>query len=278
MRIFPLQRHDIDSVKYDNLLKTIFMEAMPTLLKALHCAPVLELLSVEFPERAKMVADIVARLADGKILHLEFQLTNDPRMHWRCYHYFGAIQEQWEDSEVIQVVVYLGNGEMTMKPIINKPSCKYHYQLVDIREIPPGFFLNSPEDSERVLALLCNSADPRDTIRRVLGSWRHLTDKRLLENIERLRTLSQLRKTEIIAIEEIDQMPFELDITESVTYKMGEARGGANSLTLILEALFGPLPASAHDRIAQASKDEIAQWLLRAVRANSLTDVFVSPS
>ena len=80
-------------MKYDNLLKTIFYDAMPLLLRALHCAPVAEYLNIEFPSRPKMVADVVARLADGKILHLEFQLTNDPRMHWRCYHYRGVIQE-----------------------------------------------------------------------------------------------------------------------------------------------------------------------------------------
>jgi hypothetical protein len=78
-------------VKYDNLLKTLFHDTMLGLLRTLDCAPVVEYLTVEFPFRPKMVADVVARLADGKILHLEFQLTNDPRMHWRCYHYYGAI-------------------------------------------------------------------------------------------------------------------------------------------------------------------------------------------
>ena len=109
-------------MKYDTLLKTIFLDAMPALLRAIRQAPVAEFLTIEFPERPKVMADIVARLVDGTILHLEFQLSNDPRMHWRCYHYFGAIQEQWEDSEVIQVVMYIGNGPMTMKSGIQKRS------------------------------------------------------------------------------------------------------------------------------------------------------------
>ena len=95
-------------MKYDNLLKTIFFDAMPALLRLLHCAPVVQYLNVEFPPRHKMVADVVALLADGKILHLEFQVTNDPDMLWRCYHYFGSISQMWPKADVIQVVVYLG--------------------------------------------------------------------------------------------------------------------------------------------------------------------------
>ena len=110
MRVFPRKTHYISKVKYDNLLKTLFLDAMPMLLGSIAPSPVAELLSVEFPSRPKMVADVVARLADGTILHVEFQLTNDPRMHWRCYHYFGAIQEEWPDAHVIQVVIYLGKA------------------------------------------------------------------------------------------------------------------------------------------------------------------------
>lgn len=76
---------------------------MPTLLGSIANAPVAELLSVEFPSRPKLVADVIARLTDGRILQVEFQLTNDAHMLWRCYQYFGAIQEAWPDAEVIQV-------------------------------------------------------------------------------------------------------------------------------------------------------------------------------
>ena len=130
-------------VKYDNLLKTIFYDAMPFFLRALHCAPITEYLSVEFPARPKLVADVVARLADGKILHIEFQLANDPRMHWRCYHYFGAIQEQWEDAEVIQVVVFVGNGPVQMKREIQKTRLQYSYEIVDMKDLSADLILTS---------------------------------------------------------------------------------------------------------------------------------------
>ena len=250
-------------------------------------------MTVEFPERPKVVADVVARLADGRILHLEFQLSNDPRMHWRCFHYYGAIQELCEDAEVIQAVIYLGNGPMTMRSGIQRPNCDYRYQILNMLEFPAEVFLESTNDAERVLALLCQSPDPRETIRQVLTSWRDLPRTALLENLERLRTLSQLRGREIIAVEEIERMPFDLDITESILYKRGEARGvamgqaqgvivgeergvvkgEARMLTLMLENRFGPLPESALRRLAEASIEQLERWGKRAI-AGDLEDVF----
>jgi hypothetical protein len=261
-------------VKYDSLLKTIFLEAMPALVSALKCAPIAEYLTIEFPPRPKMIADVVARLADGRILHLEFQLSNDPRMHWRCYHYFGAIQEQWEESEVIQVLIYLGNGPMQMKGRIERRSLNYWFEIVDMCQIEASVFLDSPNDAERVLALLCESTDPRAIIRGVLASWKHLTDKVLLENLDRLKTLSHLRGTEIIAVEEIERMPFDLDMTTSISYKKAAASGEARLLTLLLESQFGPLPESIRHRIDQGSTDDIEAWGIRALRARQFDEVF----
>jgi hypothetical protein len=274
-------------VKYDNLLKTIFYDAMPAFIRLLGCSPISEYLNIEFPARPKMVADVVARLADGRILHIEFQLKNDPRMHWRCFHYFGAIQEQNEGSEVIQFVIYIGNSPVQMKREIVSPSLNYHYEIVDMRDLDPDIFLASPNDVERVLALLCQSPEPRTTIRRVLRSWKSLSGKELLENVDRLRTLSHLRKLETIAIEEISQMPFDLDITESVTFKMGEERGEERGekrgekrgkvklLTRQLKNRFGPLPESIHKQLTDASTKQLEDWAIRLLRAQSLDDIFI---
>ena len=160
-------------------------------------------------------------------------------MHWRCYHYRGAIQELWEDAEVIQIVVYLGNGPVRMIHEIKKRRLDYSYEIVDMREPLAATFLDSPSDSERVLALLCHSEDPRDVIRQVLGSWRHLSLQELLENIDRLKLLAQLRGIEIISKEELEQMPLHLDIRESIFFKEGETAGMARILMVQLQRRFG---------------------------------------
>ena len=273
-------------MKYDNLLKSIFYDAMPRLLQALHCAPVVEYLSVEFPTQDKQVADVVARLADGKILHLEFQSTNHPRMHWRCYHYFGAIQELWEEAEVVQVVVYFGNGPMRMRNRIDKGRTQHSFDIVDMKEIPAEVFLDSPSDSERVLALLCQSSDPRETIRRVLGSWKHLSEKELLNNIDRLKTLCLLRGRGIMVGEEVERMPFsiEAEMRDSIffkdacklVYKDAEAPAMAKLLTKLLEHRFGPLPEREQQLLACASTEQLEAWAIRATDVHRLEDVFTN--
>ena len=266
-------------MKYDNLLKTIFFDAMPALLRLLDCAPVVEYLSVEFPRKHKMVADVVALLEDGRILHLEFQVKNDPEMHWRCYHYYGAIQQRWPEANVIQVVIYLGSGPMTMVSSIDrKPKCQFQYDIINMQDVPAGVFLRSPRSAERALAVVSKSADPRRTIRKVLASWKGLPDKELRENFERLRTLSQLRNSEIMAKEEVERMPFELDFRESEIYKMGAREGRAEGqlelLAKLLENRFGPLSRTTRNRLKLADREQIDRWVSQFHVAIKISDLF----
>ena len=251
---------------------------MPALLRLLDCAPVVEYLSVEFPRKHKMVADVVARLADGRILHLEFQVKNDPGMHWRCFHYFGAIQQRWPLADVIQVVIYLGSDPLTMQSSVDKPTCRFSFDILNMQEVPAQVFLDSPRSAERVLAVVSKSADPRATIRRILASWKKLPENELRENVDRLRTLSQLRKREIMAIEEVKHMPFELDITESEIYKMGQVQGIAEGarqvLVRFLEKRFGPLTRADKKRIGTGSQTDLDQWTDRSVTAGTVAEVF----
>ena len=268
-------------MKYDILLKTIFLDAMPALLRLLKCAPVVEYLTVEFPRKHKMVADVVALLADGRILHLEFQVRNDPKMHWRCYRYFGVISERWPKAEVIQVVIYLGRDPLTMQSRIRKQTCKFHHDILNMQDVPARVFLNSPRSAERALAVVSKSSDPRATVRRILASWKSLPENELGENIDRLRTLSQLRENEIMAVEEVQRMPFDLDITESAIYKMGQVQGITDgkrqTLSRMLERRFGPLPATIRKRINQSKQEQLERWIDQSTTAQELSGVFQKP-
>ena len=273
-------------MKYDNLLKRVFFDAMPALLRLSNCAPVVQYLSVEFPLRHKMVADVVALLADGRILHLEFQVTNDPDMHWRCYHYFGSISQQWPEADVIQVVIYLGSAPLTMQAAIAKPTCKFHYEILNLQEVPAEVFIDSPVDAERILAVVSKSDDPRATIRRILASWKGMPENQLRENIDRLRTLSQLRKHEIMTIEEVRRMPFEIDVTDTELYQLGQEEGKAKGkeegkreeasriLVRLLERRFGPLPPTIGEQLREAGHDQLETWINQSFDARSLADIF----
>ena len=156
----------------------------------------------------------------------------------------------------------------------------HSFDIVDMKEIPAEVFLDSPSDSERVLALLCQSGDPRETIRRVLGSWRHLPEKELLNNIDRLKTLCQLRGHGIMVGEEVGRMPFsiEAEMRESIFFKdackLVRKDVLVDMLTRQLEHRFGPLPEREKQILATASVGQLETWVVRATDVHCLEDVF----
>ena len=191
---------------------------------------------------------------------------------------------------MIQVVIYLGSGPMTMVSSIDrKPKCQFQYDIINMQDVPAGVFLRSPRSAERALAVVSKSADPRRTIRKVLASWKGLPDKELRENFERLRTLSQLRNSEIMAKEEVERMPFELDFRESEIYKMGAREGRAEGarqgraqgqldaardlLAKLLENRFGPLSRATRNKLKQADRELIDLWVSQFHTAHKVSDL-----
>ena len=196
-------------------------------------------------------------------------------MHWRMYHYFGAIQQRWPEAEVIQVLIYLGNGPMTMLSSIDRPPrCQFRYDIIDMRDVPARVFLRSPKTAERALAVVSRSKDPRATIRKILGSWKGLPEKELQENFDRLRILSQLRNSEIMAKEEVERMPFDLDYRESEIYKLAGLEATRRMLSNLIQARFGPLSRTVRSRVKQADAEQIERWAKQFAVARTVSEVF----
>ena len=254
---------------------------MPVLFRLLGLPDVIEYLTVEFPLHEKVFADLVVRLADGRILHIELQSRNDVRMPFRCLEYWRVIAELWPDADIVQVVIYAGDGPMTMASGIDRGRLTYGFDILNVQDLDAGLFLESTSDSERMLAALCHSDDPRATIAAILRSWRHLPAKEFTEKLEDLLVLSQIRKRDTIVTEESTEMPIEIDITENAMFKWGEekgeARGEAKILTRFLERRFGPLPDAVKARIASADTQTIERWVDRMDGAAASLDEVLVP-
>src|SRR6266566_1428135 len=73
-----------DGSKYDLVVKDLFQRDHPSLLdKLTGGVAVSEVLSVELARVEQRRADLVLLLADGTLLHLEFQSSNDKDMPYR---------------------------------------------------------------------------------------------------------------------------------------------------------------------------------------------------
>ncbi len=72
------------SFDFDGALKELWERDRPTLLNTLrNGVPIREALNVELPRVQARRADIVYRLDDGCILHIEFQSANDRDIGYR---------------------------------------------------------------------------------------------------------------------------------------------------------------------------------------------------
>ena len=277
---------------YDVRMKAILHRAMPQLFRLLGLpTEIAEYLTVEFPLKQKLEADGVVRFADGRILQLEWQARNEVKMPWRCLDYYRVIVDLWPEApQIIQVVVYLGDAPMTMAGSIGRDRLQFGFDIFNLCDVDASEFLRSDSDDERTLAVLCESDDPRATIRAILGSWRHLPAKELSEKIQDLQVLSQLRNRDTMVREESSAMPIEIDITQNAMFKWGEekgvakgeargeargeAQGEAKLLTKFLERRFGPLPQALRDRVKGANVESLDRWADRLYDARSLDAVF----
>ena len=87
-------------MRYDTTLKTLFQSPPPQLLQLLIGGQAREMLTVEYPTVQMRRPDLVVRLTDGRLYHLELQSTNDPAMPWRMLEYFFLLCQAYGTSAV----------------------------------------------------------------------------------------------------------------------------------------------------------------------------------
>lgn len=101
-------------MNYDPLLKSIFHSALSRVMVRLSGSRPFEILNIEFPTAESRRPDLVARLANGTILHVEIQSSNDPTMPWRMLQYRLLLRSRFPDERIVQKVLYVGKRRLAM--------------------------------------------------------------------------------------------------------------------------------------------------------------------
>lgn len=154
-------------MEYDTTLKELFQTVPSALFSILVGSPVVELLNVEYTSVKARRVDMLARLPDDRLLHLELQTGSDSEMLWRMLEYCAILRRQFS-RPVIQIVLYVGDAPVNMRNEIREEDLTYRYRLVDMSRIDAEPLLNSPSPADNLLAVLCRYGDPRELVRRVL--------------------------------------------------------------------------------------------------------------
>lgn len=291
-------------MKYDATLKKVFQRPPNRLLShALGAATVIRrVLPTELISVQNLHPDLLFETGDGQLIHAELQGYAQPEFSCRNLMYFALVLRDYHRAPT-QVVFWIGDGAAGIADGLSlPPALEYRYRRIDVRQLDPGFLLDSDEPGDWIFAILCNLGDPQQAVSRIVRQIASLAPEARREATAQLLILSGLRGLTPIVKREVARMPVTIDIHdnpfleeiyqealreghekgrqegEEKGREEGRERGLQESAALMLldflEQRFGAIPDSIRQRIAGASTDQVRAWGRHVATAASLDEIF----
>ena len=219
---------DLDfNFKYDRTLKDILKAVPKKFVEILTGRKALDFLDANFPKVEELKADLLVKLEDGGIFHLELQTSNDPKLPLRMLRYYTHLYSTY-GIEPIQMVLYIGQGSMNMGCSIENGNLSFNYLLKDIKDIDCSELLDSDDLNDNILSVLCKTDDAVKLISEIRDRLSRLKNKNELEDYKlKLTNLLHLRPNLIKIVKELEEtkMPITINLKEDPFYMEGKAEG-----------------------------------------------------
>ena len=215
-------------MKIDITLRELLQSIPEKFIKILTGKRGIRLYDTSLPEVKERRVDLLVELEDGKLFHLEVQTGNDKNMAYRMLEYFTLLKKQYEEKEIVQMVLYVGEEKLRMEDKIELNNLKYSYILKDIREIDCEELLASDNIEDKILSLLCEVKDEERYVRNLIREILMEEEERRKDIILKVLTLSRLRKRlneRIGKLLEEGDMPITIDLEKDPYYLRGIEKG-----------------------------------------------------
>ncbi|WP_420265114.1 hypothetical protein [Candidatus Magnetominusculus dajiuhuensis] len=222
------------SKRYDKVIKEILKDVADTLITKVIGLKIVKSTALETKLQVtnEREADFIFRveLEDGSVflLHIEFQSTNYFKMEYRMLRYWVYLTEIYGIAPM-QYVFYIGNEPLTMKNSIATETTAHRYNLIDMRDVDCGKFLNSDRPEEVIISILCNyqKKGVKIFIREILNRLNELVQEETLRGkyVRQVEVLSQLRDLQNEVSEEAENMAIAYDMERDVRFRQGRERG-----------------------------------------------------
>ena len=222
------------SSRYDKIIRENLEVLIPSLIeKVLDIHPVLvEEIPDDIQRTKERKPDALKRVTDQDgqrfILHLEFQVANDPGMVHRMHVYCALLLEKY-NLPLRQFVIYVGGAVMNMTNEIQSKNISFRYELIDFQSINYKLFLSSTKAEEVVFAILGNPGNEQPTavLEATLRRLNETADSALLFDRyrEQLRVLVQLRNLQAIFDTVMDSVATFFKEEKDFLYLRGHQRG-----------------------------------------------------
>lgn len=274
-------------MRYDATIKDLLWRGAPALLQQVSGSPIARVETTELPSARSRRPDLLARLTDGRLLHLELQSRADPSMAWRMLDYYGLIAGRFGHEPLLQIVLALTDTAAAGLPArIDHPNLQFGVTVTNMAALDGAPLLASTYPDDNILAILCRTHDIRQRVVDILSRILPLPQNDRRDALARLLILAGLRRAEPIIMEELKRMPVQIDIREN-EYLMslfaegkaegkveGKAEGKADVLIRLLERRFPALPDNRRAQIRAAPLEQLDLWLDAVLDADTLDAVF----
>ena len=260
-----------DGSKYDLVVKDLFQRDHPSLLDQLTAGvAVREVLNVELARVEERRADLVLLLADGTILHIEFQSGNDKDMPYRVGIYCLLLGQKYR-RRVRQVVLYVGQAKMRMDDHVDLGETKAAYTLMDIRDMDARQLIASGRPGDLALAMLAGGGP--EQVFEIAKRASELKGAERQRVVSQLVLLSGLRRLTGRLRMELKAMSVTTDITKNEFVQDVVRDRLANMLRGQLEMKFGSLPKWVDERLEAATSVQVERWSKKILTADTLEGV-----
>lgn len=291
---------------YDVSLKLLFRRSKGVAIQRLLGDQVEEWLNVELPRVSNPRVDMLARTRGGALCNLEVQSSNSPDMARRQAEYYLDLHRLYGEH-VRQVVLYIGQPQLSMSPYFLTPAMRFTYDLVDVRQFDGEALLASGDLGDAMLALL-TGVDKEKVGNRVWPEIGRMDPSRREDIVTEFLVISGLRSLEPWVLERARRlMPLSIDVILNNTVlgpafrrhleeghekgllegrekglregrmegrMEGLREGELTILRRLLQSRFGPLSPAVEQRLQSSSEAELTAIADRALTAASIEDLF----
>ncbi len=227
-----------ESFVYDRTLRELFQDVPRALIKLLVDKEIKEVLETSFPKVEERRVDLLTRLEDDTLFHLEIQSIGDTLMPKRMLKYASLIYENY-DQFPHQMVLYVGDRDIMIESQIKEQNLRYNYEVKDIREFDCSKLIESEDITDNIIAILCNIKDFDRLFAKLQGKLLNLDNKKREDYLRKLFYLLRLRpdihdKYKQKQKEEL-AMPFIIEKERDPLYKDGLQQGIEKGLEKVSE-------------------------------------------
>lgn len=148
--------------------------------------------NTELPAVQSRRADMLGETAEGTLVHIELQSTNQVGMALRMLEYAVAIHRQFQRFPQ-QIVLYVGQEPLRMKGSIEGSHLAFSCKMADIRSLDGEALIASSHVEDNVIAILTQLGNEREAVKRILARIAACEPERRAKALRELTLLAGLR-------------------------------------------------------------------------------------